>query len=478
MKIRGFDRHEDHIRVPWYRKLAYGSGNFSIGASEVLLSNFLMVFYTVILQMDAKVVGLALFLPRLWDAFSDPLMGQISDHTRSRWGRRRPYIFFGAVAFALTNFLMFTPPASFSPNAIYYYLFVLAFLYYSAYTVVFVPYLALGAELSIDYHERTRVQIWRSVFMFAPSLVVPWTWKLTQLEVFGNERSGTFWVMGAYGILLVVPLWLCFFFTSEEGELQERAGLPLSSALRMTFKNVPFLLAAISYALFMFGATIGLSLGIFLSIYHVFGGVANDRAASVQAYSGMIGAVTTIGGALLWGYLGTKIGKRRGFLAGLFVMAVAAPCSWFLFDPDYPYLQLLFPFLFGLGLGAMGVFPNSMIADVCDLDELESGSRREGAFNGVLSFMGKAGFSGTLLATGIVLDWAGFDETATIQTVEAVFNLRLYTVFVPLLTMGSVIALVWFYPLTEGQLREVRTVLEARRAARQQSQALPRQGAS
>lgn len=463
---RAFDRHEEHIQVPWRRKLAYGCGNFSIGASEVLLSNFVMVYYTVILQMDAKAVGLALFVPRLWDAFSDPLMGQISDHTRSRWGRRRPYILFGALAFALSNFLIFAPPVGWSNTAVYIYLFLIAFVYYTAYTVVFVPYLALGAELSIDYHERTRVQIWRSVFMFAPSLIVPWTWKLTQFDVFGDERTGTLWVMGAYSAILIVPLWITFFFSSEERELQERAGLPLFSALRMTFTNVPFLMAALSYALFMFGATIGLSLGIFLTIYYVFGGIANDQAASIQAITGMIGAVTTIAGALLWGYLGTKVGKRWGFLAGLSVMAVAAPLSWILFDPDVPYLQLLFPLFFGLGLGAMGVFPNSMIADVCDLDELESGSRREGAFNGVLSFLGKAGFSGTLLATGLVLDLAGFDEAAATQSASAILNLRIYTVLVPLITMVLVIALIWYYPLTENQMREVRAMLEERRAAR------------
>jgi GPH family glycoside/pentoside/hexuronide:cation symporter len=358
---------------------------------------------------------------------------------------------------------MFAPPFGLSEKGLYVYVFVIALIYYTTYAIVFVPYLALGTELSMDYHERTRVQVWRSIFMFSPSLILPWTWRLTQLDMFPDERTGAVWVTAAFSLLMIFPLWLCFAGTKEEIGVQEQAGVTLWQAFKLTCTNLGFVLISLSYALFLFGLTVGLSVGYYVGIYYVFGGEANEKASQLQALGGMISVPASLVGSIFWGWLGTRIGKRLGYLAGLLSITVISPCSWFLFSPTWPYLQLTYSVLIGFAFGAMGVFPNSMVADLCDVDELECGRRREGAYNGIVSFMGKVGFSVTYFATGVILRLSGFNEKIAAQEPEVLTNLRLSMALVPLATMVIIVVLIWFYPLEEQRVREIRNVLEQRR---------------
>lgn len=461
-----FDRHEDHVFVSRFRKFAYGLGNFGTCISENLVMNFVMYFYPIILKLNPSVVGLALIAPRVWDAVSDPAMGQISDRTRTRWGRRRPYLLFGAPVFAFLTFLMFAPPLALSDRGLTVYIFVVALLYYTSYTVIVVPYTALGAELSIDYHERTRVQAWRSVLMFSASFITPWTWSLAQLPVFPNERVGSMWVTGGFSFLVLIPVWLCFFGTREESELQEQAGVPLLKSLRLTFGNKGFVLLSLAYAFLIIGLWGGFGLGNYVNIYYVFGGEENDLAARLIGLNGTTMTITSIVGTLFWTWFGTRLGKKQGLMASFLATAAIAPFSWFLFSPQLPYLQVVNSGLLGFCFGALAVFPNAMVADLCDVDELESGCRREGAYNGVISFVVKLGFSGTFFMTGTLLKLSGFEEKADVQAPQVMTNVRMLLILVPIAVMLITTALIWFYPLSEQRVREIRAILEERRKAR------------
>lgn len=461
-----FDSHEAHIFVSVRRKFSYASGQFGLAISENLLMNFVMVFYPVILKLNPAVVGAALLWPRIWDAISDPIMGQLSDRTRSRWGRRRPYLLFGAPALAIATFLVFAPPASLSQNGLMVYIFVMAAIYYTAYTVVAIPYGALGSELSIEYNERTRVQAWRSIANFVATIFTVWIWWLTQRSIFPNERVGSMWVSGMFSVGIMVALWMCFSGTREESELQTRGGLPLVQALRYTFSNKAFLILGTAYFLCLLGLWGGFGLSVYVNISYVFGGVDSEGASAMQGLSGTIFSPCAILGSLFWGYLGTRLGKKAAFLSALFLVAATSPLAWFLYTPVHPNLQLIMGGLQGFFISAIVLFPNAMVADICDIDELQTGCRREGAYNGILSFTAKLGFSGTFLVTGLLLKLSGFDERLDVQSDAAIWNIRMLLSVVPTLVIGLVVLCILFYPVSERRIREAREVLEARRRAK------------
>jgi GPH family glycoside/pentoside/hexuronide:cation symporter len=282
--------------------------------------------------------------------------------------------------------------------------------------------------------------------------------------MFPNERIGALWVTGLFGVLVILPLWLCFAGTREQKEVQQQTGLPLRRALRLTLSNKSFLLLAVAYGLLLFGLWGGFGLGYYVTISYVYGGQDNQAASQLIALGGTLLAPAAIVGSIFWGWLGTKIGKKEGFIASLIAIAVCAPLSWFLYNPTYPYLQLINSSLLGFCFGALGVFPNAMTADICDVDELDSGYRREGAYFGVITLASKLGFSGTFVLTGSLLRLTGFDQTVGVQGPQTVLGLRLCLAFIPIIVMLAIAALIWFYPLSEQRVRQIRAVLEERRS--------------
>jgi GPH family glycoside/pentoside/hexuronide:cation symporter len=273
-------------------------------------------------------------------------------------------------------------------------------------------------------------------------------------------------VVGAFSVLVVCGLWACFAGTREEKEIQGQTGVPLFRSLALTFSNRGFVVLGLAYALLIIGLWGGFGLSNYVTIYYVLGGVNNDMAAKLQMVAGLIMTPTSMAGCVFWAWIGTHIGKRNGLLASLFTIAAIAPFSWFLFTPTMPYLQLVMSGLLGFCFGALTVFPNSMVADLCDLDEVQSFARREGAYNGIIAFVVKVGFSGTFFMTGALLKLSGFNEKIDVQAPEAMTRIRILMAVIPVLVMAMAAILLIFYPLNEKRVHEIRDILEKRRAER------------
>ena len=347
-----FDTYEAHVVVPRWRKFCFGLGELGFGTSDYFVETFMMTFFPVILKANPIIVGSALFLPRILDAITGPIMGHISDKTRTRWGRRRPYLLFGAPAVGLMTLLLFAAPSGLSDRGLFLYLSLIGTVYYLLYASAYVPYAALGAELAVEYNERTWVQTWKSVIAAGAVLASASTWRLARLPIFENERSGVLWVVALFSVFIVLAIWASFWGTREQVENQKTGTLDIFHAYKETFGNRGFLLLATACVMIMTTWFCGLSLGTFVGIYYVFGGTDRDAASTMMVYGSIVTWAMGIGGSLFWGWAGVRIGKDRAFLVSLAAVFLVSPLSLVLFTPVHPYWQLVFIGLVPLAFGS------------------------------------------------------------------------------------------------------------------------------
>jgi GPH family glycoside/pentoside/hexuronide:cation symporter len=450
------------VTVPIRRKLAYAVG----GLAEALLLDAMLLslfpFYNIVLKVKAVRVGWALMLPRAWDAVSDFLMGQISDNTRSRWGRRRPYIGGGSLLLGGATFLLWSPPG-FVGDSVWLYLVVVAFVFYTAMTITVVPYYGLGAELTIDYHERSRVQAYRAAFSRVGAGVAMWSFWFAYLPLFDSARSGFSAVGGICGAITVVSFLAVFLGSRENLAIQRQERIGWWESVRATISNRPFVMLGIFALTYVLGVFVSAPLGIYVNIYYVFGGDTERSSLVVSLAMAAFHAACLLAVPVMT-WISGIIGKRRTLFVGLLVIGLTPVSSWWLFTPRFPYLQLLYNAIIGAGVAAYIIFPYSMLADICDADELRTGRRREGVFNGFFTFLLKLSYSVAGLLKAYCLGFAGFDENAKVQRPETIRTMRLMLMGIPVALIVASAVAVFFYPLDREQVREIRQTLEERRS--------------
>ena len=479
-------------RIPFPLKLIYGLGAFVNNLLAAAIGGMLIVL-NLGLGMNPAWVGLLGALPRLTDAITDPLMGYISDHTRSKWGRRRPYIFFGAIAAGLIFALLWQMPRG--QSEVFYFVWFLlgSIVFYLAYTVFATPWVALGYELTPDYHERTRLMGVQNFIGQLAYVVAPWfLWIMTNEEWFSDQAEGAAnlaliiaAVTIAIGILPALFLRERFIDNAEaESDAGPKADAdadasvggekaPSGSFLSniasffrgfgLVLKSKPFLLLCAATFLVFNGFILISSFSSYVIIYYVFGG---DQLAGAEyvGYAGTIGAVSTFAVVIFVTWLATQIGKRRAFFVSTGVSIVGYGLKWFCYNPEYPILVVLPAPLMAFGLGGLFTLMPSMVADVVDFDELDTHERREGMFGSIFWWVVKLGMALAIAGGGILLELTGFDvELEGAQTASAIFLMRLFDVVFPVAASATAIFAVWRYPITELKAHEVRDELERRR---------------
>ncbi len=418
--------------------------------------------YNMGLGVDPRLLGWALGLPRIWDAISDPLMGNISDNTHTRWGRRRPFIFIGAILCAIMFALIWCPPTSWSVTAIGWYFMGLVFLFYTAYTIFAVPWGALGLGLTTDYNERTRVQAYRTVFQAVGGLGLGTLWLLSLKWGGGNDIVGVRYVGLIFGALILVCGVLPAIFCRESTDTHNQEKMKFWPSVAATFSNKVFLLLIGITVLVMLGIFMVNTFALYINTYYVFGG-DKEGVATLNMYANF--AFQGVGLALVpvIAAIATRIGKKVTLMGGLLLVVVAYGTSWFFYTPKNPYLQLITLAMAAPGLSCMWMIAGSMIADICDLDELKTGRRREGMFGASYGWACKAGISLTMVLSGYLLTWSGFDAAVDVQPEAVIRNMRLLYMLVPMGFVGIAAVLVAFYPLTEKRILEVQAELKARK---------------
>ncbi len=470
---------EDRIAFP--RKLAYGTGalaNNLLGAAIGMMSIVLVTG----LKMNPAVVGALMAIPRLTDALTDPLMGYISDHTRSKWGRRKPYIFFGAILSGLIFAFLWQLPDGHSQSFYFWYFLGGSILFYLAYTIFATPWVAMGYELTPDYNERTRLMGVSNFMGQFAWVAVPWFYAIMQNEdLFEDPVAGARGLAIAIGVFValvgIVPALLCkerFKTEKPSPDFDYKRNRTFFAGLKVnvigfakgfstTIRFLPFLKLCGATFLVFNGFMLVSSFSSYVIIYYVFAG-DQDKGAEYMGWFGTVSSISTFCVIFFVTWISTKIGKRRTFFLATGISIVGYGLKWFCYSPEHPNLLLLPAPLIAFGLGGLFTLMGSMVADVCDLDEIETGKRREGMFGSIFWWVVKLGMALALALSGVLLNVTGFDvELAGSQSDRTLFLMRVFDIVVPMVTSGIAIWIIATYQLTEAKANEVRAKLERRR---------------
>lgn len=488
--------HSEHYatasedRVSFFHKTVYGLGAF-VNNLLAGASGGMIIVLNLGLGMNPALVGLLGALPRLTDAITDPLMGYISDNTRSRWGRRRPYIFVGAIAAGIMFALLWQLPRG-QGETFYFVWFLLgSIIFYLAYTVFATPWVALGYELTPDYHERTRLMGVQNFMGQLAYIVSPWFLWIMTYEGFFKDQ-----VTGAAGLAIIIAVFtiavgiLPAIFLRErfrdiaEAEVEEHRGheeegepaaeegsgaafrrnmVGFLKGFGAALSSGPFLKLCLATFLVFNGFILISSFQFYVIIYYVFGG-DQARGAEYAGYAGTVQGIASFAVIVLVTWLGTKMGKRRAFFVSTGASIVGYGLKWICYNPDFPMLVMLPAPLLAFGLGGLFTLMPSMVADVVDLDELKTHERREGMYGSIFWWVVKLGMAAALAAGGFLLNATGFDVALEgAQTERAIFLMRLCDAGIPMVTSVIAIWAVARFPITEEKAHEVRMALERRR---------------
>jgi GPH family glycoside/pentoside/hexuronide:cation symporter len=358
---------------------------------------------------------------------------------------------------------------------------------------------ALGYELTPDFHERTRLMGVQNFIGQSAYVVSPWfLWIMTNEEWFDDQLQGAFWLAVIIGVVVMGLGTLPAIFLRErfsevgppepdpkvvgpnplvevievgqkaqgdgkQGTTLLESVLDFFSGIKITLSSGPFLLLGLATFLVFNGFILISSFQYYVIIYYVFRG---DQAAGAEyaGYSGTIGAIATFAVIVLVTYLATKIGKKRAFYVAIGTSIVGYVLKWWCYDPDMPWLLLLPAPLMAFGLGGLFTLMGSMIADVVDEDELKTHERREGMFGSIFWWVVKLGMAAAIAGGGFLLNATGFDvELGGNQAESTIFWMRVCDAFIPAITSAIAIAAVWRYPITEETAHVTRQALEARR---------------
>lgn len=414
-------------RIPLLQLVAYGFGGIIPIALFNIAGQLMGLIGNISLGLSALWLGVILIIPRLWDAISDPIVGHISDNTRTRWGRRRPFLLIGGITVAISFVLMWWIPDgemvhSWFPSESGFQGFQLAYIlfwllvFFTACTIFEIPHGALGMEMSSDYHERTRLFSAKSFLGNLFAMSTPWLFALANMEIFkgvgGNEADGMRYVSMMVAAILI-PLSFWWFFTVREPGFKVAATqqkTPFWKNIKHTFKNKTFLgLVVIIFTLAMGFNFVNL-LGYYIPIFYIFGG---DKGAAVTllGINGTIWAITGLIAVFPLNWLSKRFGKKKTLIIAISLMCLAQLSKIVCYNPVYPYLIIVPTVLLSTGMLFFFTLGSSMVGDICDEDDLKTGKRSEGSYYSIFWWFIKMGTALASFVAGLLIVFTQFDET-------------------------------------------------------------------
>jgi len=457
-------------RLPFWEKFFYGIGSGSFQLSNDGVKNLANPIYNITLGLSPTLVGIVLMISRIFDAFTDPLVGKWSDDTRTKWGRRRPFIFIGSFLTAGSFIVIWLVPESWQGQTVPLFTFYLVsmLLFYFCSTIQTVPYHTLGMEMTPDYNERTVVAGYKMMFSFAFSLLLPWVFRFAQSDVFGgNTMTGMrYWSFILAAVIIAGGVLPALFVKERYYHLaKDQSKIPFWRGIRLTIENKSFLLLTGIIICIGLGFGMVAALGPYIIYYYIYGG-DTKTGQELVAIGANAFALTAIFSTPFITALSARIGKVRLLYVVIALGIVGSLLTYSLYSKEVPYLAILASLLVAPQAAGFWTITGSMKADICDEDELLNGMRREGMFGSVGNWITKITFSTTFLISGLILEFSGFDVALKgNQTPETLQTMRICFAVIPAFFSLLAIFLLTRYRLTPERMAEIRTILESRRAA-------------
>ena len=531
-------------------KLAYGSGDMGPAITANVLVFFLLYFFTNVAGLPPGMAGSILAIGKIGDAINDPIAGILSDRTRTKWGRRIPWMLFGTLPFGLFFFLQWLVPTfssdpDFNNWCLFAYYIIIATLFNLAYTAVNLPYTALTPELTQDYNERTNLNSFRFAFSIGGSILSLITATLI-FQLYPGDPVEQYYVLGLVSsIIAMIALFWCTFRIQERGSepllnkplkklvgfvllamggllvslgiyklinsaggldiygilsiligvqvilfgitlifakteahlvdaeaqqhrinTQETPTTPLKEQLKIAFSNQPFLYVIGIYLC----CWLSVQLTASILIYYAVSWMGMDEALFPTVAIAVQG--TALFMLFVWKAVSNKIGKKKVLFAGT-VIWIVAQIGLFIIQPGQIKEFYILGSMAGIGVSVAYLIPWSMIPDVIELDELNTGQRREGVFYSFMVLLQKFGLALALFFVGIGLEWSGFvervpGEAIPVQPESALLAIRIAVAPLPTVFLAISLVLAYFYPITQEYHREIVAQLQARKNSESQ----------
>ena len=461
-------------KVPMGQKIAFGLGMLA----NQMFPAALAIFMVVLIQdyaFPTWMWGILFFLPRVFDAFTDPLMGFISDNTRSIWGRRRQYVLLGAVIMGISFSLMWQIYLEDGVSYNFTYFLIWSLVFYLGLTIFSVPYVAMGYEMSDDFHERTNIMAVAQWIGQWAWVIAPWFWVVMYDDNwFGvtteTTRTLGVWVAVIFAVLATVPA----FFIKSKSTKDDESLTPLTlktiggslkqiiENFKEAFKIDQFKRLCFSTFLIFNAFNVVAGFSFFIVVYYLFNGDA-AAAGLWPTLLGSIGALSTTFLVIpIVAKMSEVMGKKKAFMVSQGISVLGYIMLWFLFIPGKPYMFLFALPFFSFGIGSLFTLMMSMTSDVIDIDELNTGKRREGVFGAIYWWMVKFGFAIAGLLTGAIMTVVGFVPD-TVNSEASITGIRLFYSGLPIFGTLAAMWIMRKYDLTEARAREISAEINRRK---------------
>jgi glycoside/pentoside/hexuronide:cation symporter, GPH family len=442
-----------------WTKMGYGicdlGGNLFFTATAFVLLNYL----TDTVGLAAGLAGTALMVGRLWDAFYDPIIGYISDGTKTRWGRRRPFMFAGTIPMMLAMVLMFVNPSMLFGEGfrtlnhqipLFIWVMVVYIVLCTAYSTVNIPYSSLTPELTTDYNERTSLNGYRFGFAAFGTLLGAGA-ALPIIGLFADKNVG-FVAMGViFGVVMAITA-LITVFSVREPKTVRPAQMDFFKTYLAVFKNKPYLFILAAYVLHILAITAVSGIAIYYFKY-IHGAEAKTTIAIlILLLTAMVFIPVSV-------FLSKKVGKKLVYGGGMAWVAVVLMILFFLGHKHPITFSYIMMCVMGVGFGFTYALPYAIVPDAIEYDYLKTGERREGAFYGIWTWALKIGQALAVLAMGWVLSIMGYVASPPgvflKQTPSAELGIRLFLGPIPaaIFILGAIA--VWLYPINEKRYKEI-----------------------
>jgi GPH family glycoside/pentoside/hexuronide:cation symporter len=424
-EITAVHKTKPEDRIHFSQLAAYGAGGIIPIALFNIAGILVGLMGNISLGLSAFWLGVILIIPRLWDALSDPVIGHLSDNTRTRWGRRRPYLLIGGILVAVFFVVMWWIPkgdrvrvwfpseTGFQAFQLVYILFSLL-LFFTACNIFEIPHGALGMELTTDYHERTRLFSAKSFVGNLFAMSTPWLFALANMKLFkgtGNEADGMRYV-SIMVAALIIPLSVWWSFKLREPGFVKAAKherTPFWKDMKRTASNRNFVMLTLTVFTLAMGFNFVQLLGSYIPIFYVFGG-NKVAGAYLLGINGTIWAITGLLAVFLLNWISPKFGKRNTLAISILLMSLAQLSKIVCYNPSFPYLIIIPTVLLSAGMLFFFTLGSSMVGDICDEDELKTGYRAEGSYYAIFWWLIKMGTAFASFVAGALIVLIAFDE--------------------------------------------------------------------